>query len=197
MNGPVLVIALLTPVSWAPPGVDPETWRAALAEDVVDLLSPLPQVQPAIAAIGADLPLAAKIGWPGMPVYELKQALPRAALEAAAADGHERAAVIVADAPDLPAMLVGKLIRPLSTREVAIAPAVDGGLLGVAARLPVPAWLPELDPETGTVTVARSGAPSPTMVAATPAWHRLRTPLDLHRLDPGLDGWEATRALLS
>ncbi len=197
MNGPVLVVALLTTVSWAPPGIDREAWRAALAEDVVDLLAPLPQVQPAIAAVAADLPLAAKIGWPGMPVYELKQAGPRAALEAAAADGHERAAVIFADAPDLPAMLVGKLLRPLSTREVAVAPAVDGGLLGVAARLPVPAWLPELDPETGTVAVARSAAPSPTLVAATPAWHRMRTPLDVHRLDPALDGWDATRALLS
>jgi hypothetical protein len=197
VSEPVLVVALLAPVSWAPPGIDVATWRAALAEDVVDLLAPLPQIQPAIAATAADLPLAAKIGWPTMPVYEVKQATPRAALEAAAADGHQRAAVIVADAPDLPAMLVGKLIRPLSTRAVAVAPAVDGGLLGVAAQLPVPGWLPELDLETGAVTDARSAAPSPTMVAATPAWHRLRTPLDLHRLDPGLDGWDATRALLS
>jgi hypothetical protein len=25
----------------------------------------------------------------------------------------------------------------------------------------------------------------------------LRTPVDVHRLDPGLEGWEATRRLLS
>ena len=194
---PVLVVVLLTPVAWAPPGVDPAEWRAALAEDMVDLLAPLPQVETAIAAGSADLGLAGSIGWPAMRVYELKQVTFRAALHAAADEGRERAAVIVADAPDLPAMLVGKLIRPLTTRDVAVAPALDGGLLGVASRLPVPAWLPDLDAEAGDVRQARSAAPEPTNVAATPAWHRLRGPLDLHRLDPALDGWETTRALLS
>ena len=194
---PVLVIVLLTPVRWAPPGVDPADWRAALAEDTVDLLAPLPQVETAIAADPADLGLAGSIGWPSMKVYELKHATFRAALQAAADEGHERAAVIVADAPDLPAMLVGKLIRPLTTRDVAVAPALDGGLFGVAARLPVPDWLPELDTEDGDVRLARAAAPEPTRVAATPAWHRLRGPLDLSRLDPALDGWETTRALLS
>jgi hypothetical protein len=29
-----------------------------------------------------------------------------------------------------------------------------------------------------------------------PGWHRLRTPDDLRLLDPGLEGWENTRALL-
>jgi len=194
---PILVIVLLTPVSWAPPGVDRAEWRAALAEDVVDLLAPLPQVETAIAAVGADLPLAGSIAWPSMKVYEVKHASLRTALQAATGDGHERAAAIVADAPDLPAMLVGKLIRPLTTREVAVAPALDGGLLGVASRLPVPEWLPDLDAETGDVRQARAAAPQPSMVTATPAWHRLRSPLDLHRLDPALDGWDATRALLS
>jgi hypothetical protein len=193
----IVVIALLTPVTWAPPGVDPEQWRTALAEDVVDLLAPLPLIKAAIAATGEDLPLAAKIAWPSMPVYEVPTATPRAALEAAARDGHDRAAVIFADAPDLPAMLIGKLLRPLTTRAVAVAPATNGGLLGVAARLPLPAWLPDLDGVTGAVTDARSPAPNPTMVASTPGWHRLREPLDLHRLDPALDGWDATRALLS
>jgi hypothetical protein len=131
-----------------------------------------------------------------MKVYEVKQATPRAALEAAAGDGHERGAVIFADAPDLPAMLVGKLLRPLSTRQVAVAAALGGGLLGVAARLPVPAWLPDLDGECGDVAQARAAAPSPTMVATAQAWHRMRAPLDLHRLDTAADGWDATRALL-
>jgi hypothetical protein len=194
---PVLVVVLLTPVGWAPPGVDLAGWRAALAEDMVDLLAPLPQVDTAIAAGPADLALAGSIGWPAMKVYEVKQVTFRAALHAAADEGHERAAVIVADAPDLPAMLVGKLIRPLTTRDVAVAPALGGGLLGVASRLPVPAWLPDLDTENGDVQQARSAAPEPTKVAATPAWHRLRGPLDLHRLDSALDGWEATRSLLS
>jgi hypothetical protein len=192
-----VVIVLLTPVRWAPPGIDLQTWREALAEDVVDLLAPLPQIQPAIAAVEADLEFAAKIGWPTMPVYEVKRATPLAALAAGARDGHQRGAVIFADAPDLPAMLVGKLLRPLTTREVAVAPATDSGLLGVAALLPVPEWLPDLDTEVGNVVHARAAAPRPTMVAAAPAWHRIRTPLDLQRLDPALDGWDATRALLA
>jgi hypothetical protein len=191
------VIVLLTPVRWTPPGIDLLRWRTALAEDVVDLLAPLPQVAPAIAAVTEDLPLAAQIAWPSMPVYELKAPTVRTALQAAAAEGYDRAAVIFADAPDLPAMLLGKLLRPLTTRHVSIAPATDGGLLGIASRLPVPGWLPDLDPEAGTVVQARTAAPEPTLVAGAPGWHRIRTPLDLHRLDPALDGWDATRTLLT
>lgn len=191
------VIVLLVPTPWAPPGIDLSSWRSALAEDVVDLIAPLPLIHPAIAALSADLPLASKIAWPGMSLYELPSLSIRAALAAAAADGHERAVVLMADAPDLPAMLIGKMIRPLSTRTVAVAPAAGGGLLGVASRLPVPDWLPELDPETGDVVTARRPAPDPTMVAAAPGWHRLRSPEDLGHLDMGLDGWDATRSLLT
>ncbi|WP_432835218.1 DUF2064 domain-containing protein [Dactylosporangium sp. CA-092794] len=191
------VVALLVPVAWAPPGTDPDAWRAAMAEDLVDLLTPLPRVQPAIAATPADLPLAAKIAWPSTRIYEIEKPTIRAALAAAAADGHDKAAVILADAPDLPAMLIGKLLRPLSTRALAIAPAHDGGIVAAAARLPLPVWLPELDSETGDAVTARRPAPEPTLVASAPGWHRLRGPDDLRRLDVGLDGWEATRALLS
>src|SRR5215470_3717898 len=168
------VVALLVPVRWSPPGIDLESWRAALAEDVVDLLAPLPRVQPAIAAVASDLPLAAKIAWPSTRIYEIGAPTIRAALAAASADGHDKAAVVLADAPDLPAMLIGKLLRPLSTRALAIAPAHDGGLLGVAARLPLPDWLPELDTETGDAVTARRPAPDPTLVASAPGWHRLR-----------------------
>jgi hypothetical protein len=191
------VVALLVPVAWSPPGTDLESWRSAMAEDLVDLLTPLPRVQPAIAAVAADLSLAAKIAWPSTRIYEVEAPTIRAALAAAWADGHDKAAVVLADAPDLPAMLIGKLLRPLSTRVVAVAPAHDGGLLGAAARLPLPDWLPELDAETGDVVAARRSAPEPTMVASAPGWHRLRGPADLRRLDPGLDGWDATRAILT
>ena len=39
-----------TPVPWTPPGIDPADWRAALAEDVVDLLATLNEVDAAVAA---------------------------------------------------------------------------------------------------------------------------------------------------
>lgn len=192
-----LVMVLLTPVRWAPPGIDPGQWRAALAEDVVDLLAPLAEATAAIAVTAADRPLAAAVGWPAMPVYEVSEPTPRAALAAASADGWEQAAVICADVPDLPALLIGKLLRPLSSRAVAVAPADGGGLFGLAARLPVPDWLPDLDAETDDATRARRTAPAPSLVTSTPGWHRLRGPDDLRRLDPALEGWEATRALLS
>lgn len=191
-----VVVALLGPVSWAPPGIDRAAWRAALAEDVVDLLATLTEVEPAIAATAADRPLADAVAWPGMPVYDVPAATVTAAL-AAAKDGYDQAAVIAADAPDLPGLILGKLLRPLATRTLAVAPAGhDGaGLLGVASRLPVPGWLPEFDLDTGGVPALRAAAPRPAEIAVTPAWRRLRGPRDLATLDPAVAGWDATRAL--
>ncbi|EWM67681.1 hypothetical protein MCBG_04814 [Micromonospora sp. M42] len=71
------------------------------------------------------------------------------------------------------------------------------GLLGVAARLPVPAWLPALDLDTTAPAEVRRAAPSPGDVAVTAGWRRMRGPADLAALDPAVEGWEATRALLS
>jgi hypothetical protein len=192
-----VVIALLVPVTWAPPGIPIEDWRAALAEDVVDLLAPLAEVSPAIAVASADRSLAAAVSWPSMPVYELSEPTPHAALAAATAAGADQAAVICADAPDLPALLIGKLLRPLSSRPVAIAPAIGGGLLGLAARLPVPEWLPELDMDRTAHADIAAAAPRASLVGQAPPWHRLRGPDDLRRLDPALEGWPVTRSLLS
>ena len=138
-----VLVTLLGPVRWAPPGTDPIRWQAALAEDVVDLIATLSEVEPAIAATAAQRTLADAVAWPGMPIYDLPARTVGAALAAAAADGYDQAAVIVADAPDLPGLILGKLLRPLSSRSVAVAPATPAGpgLLGLAARLPAPDWL--------------------------------------------------------
>jgi hypothetical protein len=77
-----------------------------------------------------------------------------------------------------------------------VAPAVTGGLLGLAATLPAPDWLPDVD-LSAEAEALRTAAPRSGLVAVTPAWHRLNGPEGLARLDPGLEGWEATRALLS
>jgi len=93
---------------------------------------------------------------------------------------------------------VGKLLRPLTSRTLAVAPAADGhGLLGVACRLPIPGWLPAIDLDAGSVGSLRAAAPSPAEVATAPGWHRLRGPADFAALDPAVEGWEATRSLLS
>jgi hypothetical protein len=44
----------------------------------------------------------------------------------AAADGFDQAAVIAADAPDVPGMILGKLLAPLDTKAVAVAPGGPG-----------------------------------------------------------------------
>jgi hypothetical protein len=46
-----------------------------------------------------------------------------------------------------------------------------------------------LDADPGDVSAAGR-------VAVTAGWHRLTGPEGLRRLDPGLEGWAATRALL-
>lgn len=193
-----MVIALFGPVRWAPPGADPQRWRAALAEDVVDLLATMREAQPAVGVVAADRLLADQLVWPGTPVYDLPEATVNAALAAAAADGYDQAAVIAADAPDVPGLVLAKLLRPLTTRPVAVAPngGVGGGLLGLAARLPAPEWLPPTGLDDTDAAALRAAAPRRAAVAVTPAWRRLRDPADLATLDPAVEGWEATRALL-
>ncbi|KAB1905263.1 hypothetical protein J5U46_13550 [Micromonospora tulbaghiae] len=201
-----VVVALLGPVTWSPPGVEPARWRTALAEDVVDLLATLNEVETAVAVTAQDRWLADAVVWPGTAVYEVTEPTPNAVFAAVAAGrhtsktgGYDQVAVVAADAPDVPGLTLGKLLRPLTTRPVALAPAEGGGtgLLGVAARLPVPAWLPALDLDTTEPAEVRRAAPSPGDVAVTAGWRRMRGPADLAALDPAVEGWETTRALLS
>lgn len=192
-----VVIVLLVPVSWSPPGVDLRAWRAALAEDVVDLLARLAQAEPAIACTAADRELAEEIAWPGTRTYEVPTATYLPAFEAASRDGFEQAAVIAADAADVPGMVLGKLLQPLDTKAVAVAPGgPSGGLMGVATSLPAPEWLADHDLDTATAQILRKPAPSPGDVTTTREWRRLRGPHDLATLDPALEGWENTRAIL-
>jgi hypothetical protein len=190
------VVALLVPVTWSPPGVDRAAWRAAMAEDVVDLLARLAQAEPAIAATAADRSLAEEIVWPGMKIYEVPSPTVLPVFEAATKDGFDQAAVIAADAPDLPGMILGKLLRPLESKAVAVAAGGPSGLLGVATSLPAPDWLADHDLDTASAMLLRRTAPTPGDVSSTPEWRRLRGPAELASLDPALEGWENTRALL-
>ncbi|MFF5293833.1 hypothetical protein [Paractinoplanes globisporus] len=192
-----VVAALLVPVPWSPPGVDLRAWRTALAEDVVDLLARLAQAEAAIATTPADRELADEIAWPGMRVYEIPTPTYLPVLTAAAADGFDQAAVIAADAPDLPGMILGKLLRPLENKAVAVASGGPGnGLLGLATSLPAPAWLEDHELDTASAALLRKTAPQPGDVSSTPEWRRLRGPAELASLDPALEGWDNTRALL-
>ncbi|MGA3489860.1 hypothetical protein ACK8GG_17845 [Micromonosporaceae bacterium DT55] len=207
-----VAVAMLAPTGWTPPGVDPFAWRTALAEDAVDLLATLAGVDAAVAVAAVDRDLAEAVVWPGMAILELPALTVGATL--AALDGYDQAVLCAADAPDLPAMLLGKLFRPLGSHPVAVSPAEPGpGLLGLATRLPPPGWLPDaFDPNVPAVPHAPTGSTVPAVpdaptaldvlagrsaeVQVVPGWRRQRGPADLAALDPGLEGWEATRRLL-
>lgn len=194
-----VAVALLAPPTWCPPGIDSASWRLALAEDVLDVLATLAGVDAAAAIPAADAGLLSRLGWPGLRAYAVPALDVDAVLAAASRDGFEQAVLLAADAPDLPGMLIAKLLRPLTSRPVAAAPAVGGagGLLGLSAALPAPGWLPSAGLDGLTPQSLRRLAPALTDVAPAPGWHRLRSPDDLARLDPRLEGWDATRALLS
>ncbi|MEU9834470.1 hypothetical protein AB0D67_23320 [Streptosporangium sp. NPDC048047] len=108
-----------------------------------------------------------------------------------------QAVLLSGDAPDLPGLLVGKLFRRLGRARIAVCPAVGGGAVAIAAHLPYPAWAGVGFDDPDPVRSLSASAPGPRTVATGPGWHRLRTPGDVARLDPGLEGWENTRALLS
>jgi hypothetical protein len=192
-----VVAALLVPVEWSPPGVERAAWRAALAEDVVDLLARLAQADAAIATTPEDRKLAEEIAWPGMRIYEVPTATYLPVFAAAAAEGFDQAAVIAADAADVPGMILGKLLRPLENKAVAVAPGGPGnGVLGVATSLPAPEWLRDHDLDTASAQLLRRTAPNPGDVTSTAQWRRRRGAAELASLDPALEGWENTRALL-
>ncbi|MEU6717681.1 hypothetical protein ABZ897_39980 [Nonomuraea sp. NPDC046802] len=175
----------------APPGVDPAKFLEAVAEDTYEMVAGLELVTPVLIT---SVPELEEIVWPGTEVITIKDDEPlKSILGRLHAD---QAAVIAADAPDLPPLLVGKLFRELGRAEITICPAENGGAVAMACALPPPAWAdPDLD-DAGIVTTLRAQAPGPRRVATTPGWHRLRTREDVERLDPGLEGWDNTRELI-
>ncbi|TMR94300.1 hypothetical protein [Nonomuraea basaltis] len=175
----------------APSGVDPREFLEAVAEDTYEMVAGLDLVTPVLIT---SVPGLDEIVWPGTEVITIQDDEPlKAVLGRLKAD---QAAVISGDAPDMPPLLVGKLFRELGRAEIAICPAENGGAVAMACALPAPAWAdPDLDDEN-VVTTLRAQAPGSRRVATTPGWHRLRTRDDVGRLDPGLEGWDNTRALI-
>jgi hypothetical protein len=175
----------------APPGVDPAEFLMAMAEDTYEMVAGLEQVQPVI--LSAGVPGLDEIAWPGTPVIPIDT--PAHAF--AALPYGDEGVVISGDAPDLPPLLIGKLFRELGRAPIAVCPSEGGGAAAVASRLPLPEWaVPNFD-EPDLVVRLRRQAPGPRMVATGPGWHRIRRPVDVARLDLGLEGWDNTRALLT
>ncbi len=191
--------------SSAPPGVAPRAYADALIEDVADVLHGLAGVDSLLVCRPADSAAIRCMVWPDVPVIEVAQPRVRSALALAQERGYQQAAVVAADIPDLPQLVLAKIFQALGGSPVVVAPAKDGGgAVALGVCLPVPAWLgapaaaAAVDLDRASLTEdLRAAAPDPALVAVTPGWHRLRAPADVHRLDPGLEGWERTRALLS
>ncbi|MFC0629033.1 DUF2064 domain-containing protein [Kribbella deserti] len=196
------VVVLVVPASgdWAPPGRDPEAWRLALAEDTYEVLAGLDRVDVAVAVVGGDEAALAEIAaltWPGTAVYPADPARP--ILSAVEQAGTAAAVVAVShDVPDLPGLLIGKLFRALGSADIAVCPADDGTLAAIGVRFPVAEWVEAFSPGFGTrLSELEDAKPRRHAVGVGPGWHRLQGPADLARLDPGLEGWDVTRSMLS
>lgn len=182
-----------------PPGIDPDEFRLALLEDTYEVVAGLELVTSALVLDPPDQPDAEAVTWPGTPI--VREPTLAGAFAALHALGADAAALIAPDAPDLPPLLLGKLFRALGSAPSAACAARPDGLVALAARLPTPGWLTtalgDVDLDTpDALARLRSAAPRPGLVPQGPGWHRLRTADDLRFLDPGLEGWENTRALL-
>ena len=178
---------------------DADPLALAMLEDVVDLVEAMREVDAALA-VRAGAPDAVRaVTWPEMPVLDVAtDADICAVLDAVAGLGADEGAVVCPDAPDLPALLLGKLHSALTSAQVAVCPSDDGRLVALVATLPAPDWLRELalDLEmTDGVRRLRAAAPRRALHVG-PGWHRIRSAQDATRLDDGLEGWEATRAAL-
>lgn len=184
------------------PGVDQVALRSVMLEDVCDLVAGLPMVEPALV-LGSGDPAAglAELVAPGTPVVDVPAGeLVGGAFAALGRLGADEAVLVAGDAPDLPALLVGKLFRGLATADVAVVPADGGGLVALGVHLPVPAWYDQTGCDLDTpeaVELLRAAAPTRRALSIAPGWHRVRHANDIARLDPGLEGWDATRTLLS
>jgi CHASE2 domain-containing sensor protein len=192
------VVVLVVPAvgTWAPPGRSPEPWRLALAEDTYEVLASLDRVDVAVAVIGgtdASIAEISALTWPNTPVYSA-----HGVLDAVEKAGPAAAVVAVShDVPDLPGLLIGKLFRALGSADIAVCPAEDGSLAAIGVNVPPAGWVVEAAPAFDTqLSDLEQLKPRRHAVAIGPGWHRLRSAGDLARLDPGLEGWDATRSIL-
>ena len=194
-------------VRTAAPDAGDEQWRRALLEDVLEVLVEIPSVEVVLVCCEATRADAEAVVWPTVPVLELVPSRGTGAVDdlavalaTAAATDAEEITLVAPDAPDLPPLLLGKLVRALSAPlppSLAVVPARGGALVALALRPPAAGWLGavHLDDPDGLVRL-RAGAPTPAALAVVPGWHRLAGRGDAGALDPRQEGWERTRALL-
>jgi hypothetical protein len=174
-----------------PPGIPAVPFAQACCADTYEVLAGMEEIVSGIAGSEDHEDLL----WPEsvlVPATTVREVADWAA-------GRFGALVVVpADAPDLPQLVVAKVFKALVRAQVCVAPERAGaGSVAIGVQLPWPGWLPDdltLDADHAGLSAR---APQRRLLARGPDWHRLRTPAAVDRLDPGLEGWEETRALLA
>ena len=189
-----LVVAACSATAAAPPGVDPRAFAAACLADVYEGLADLAGISSGVVGDGDGV---TELLWPG--AVQLSPQPTLRALVTPLAGRYDEVVLVPADVPDLPGLVLAKVFKALQRAEVCVAPERGGdGCVALGLRLPWPSWVDvELHLDEDPLVQLRSRAPDRTVLATGPDWHRLRTPAALHRLDPGLAGWQSTRSLLS
>jgi hypothetical protein len=178
----------------APQGINPDAFAAACLLDSYEVLADLVDIRSGIAGPES----ATEMLWPGALHCPTDMTVPAMALQLR--DEVDELVVVPADVPDLPGLVIAKLFKVLHRTDIAIAPEHGGrGCAAIGVSLPLAEWIPHdaFDLDQNPFTRLDAIAPRRSRCTLTPSWHRLRTPADVLRLDPGLEGWEETRALLA
>ena len=178
----------------SPEGIDSSAFANACLLDSYEVVADLIGVASGIA--GPDS--VADMLWPG--ALHLPADITVPTLAAQLSGTADELVVVPADLPDLPGLVLAKLFKVLHRTDIAIAPEQGGdGCAAIGASLPLADWIPQdaFDLDHNPFERLSAAAPRKSRCTLAPAWHRLRTPNDLRRLDPGLEGWEETRALLA
>jgi hypothetical protein len=174
--------------------MDPETFAEACLLDSYEVVADLIDVRSGIAGPA----WVAELLWPG--ALHLPADTTVSAIARQLSDEADELVVVPADVPDLPGLVLAKLFKVLHRTDIAIAPEHrGGGCVAIGVSLPLADWIPQdgFDLDQNPFARLSAIAPRRSRCTLTPTWHRLRTPADVAQLDPNLEGWEETRALLS
>jgi len=189
-----VVLARYDASSAAPDGIDPAAFAAACLLDSYEVVADLIGVTSGIAGP----PSVAEMLWPGALHLATDTTVPVMAQQLS--ETADELVLLPADLPDLPGLVLAKLFKVLHRTDIAIAPERSGnGCAAIGVSLPLADWIPEdaFDLDDNPFVRLSAIAPRRSRWALAPAWHRLRMPTDVSRLDPGLEGWEETRTLLA
>lgn len=189
-----VVLARYDASNAAPDGIDPAAFAAACLLDSYEVVADLIGVTSGIAGP----PSVAEMLWPGALHLATDTTVPVMAQQLS--ETADELVLLPADLPDLPGLVLAKLFKVLHRTDIAIAPERSGnGCAAIGVSLPLADWIPEdaFDLDNNPFVRLSAIAPRRSRWALAPAWHRLRMPTDLSRLDPGLEGWEETRTLLA